>query len=273
MVPCPGRGLKPSCPVGQMARRVIIKASDVAACVGLNPFKPATEVRDELWKKHWPETFVGLTKKEEAHEALDKSVLAQKVVAQAVSFKAKDSAEAQVNYEKAKEKIEKDVTLEEADKEKVIEHLRSRCYTTHGTRSEDRTADKVTDETGVTLIKDNAFYTLPLLETEDGTTFHVTGKIDRIEVDAEGRRTLVEIKNRTRCLFKSLRDYENVQIQVYLRMLGLTRAKLIEQYNNKTNTITVTRDEEIWDNQIWPGVLDFAIDLHARATGQIGPSS
>ena len=101
-----------------MARRVIIKASDVAACVGLNPFKPATEVRDELWKKHWPETFVGLTKKEEAREALDKSAVAQKVLAQAVSFKAKDSAEAQANYEKAKEKIEKDVTLEAEDKEK-----------------------------------------------------------------------------------------------------------------------------------------------------------
>jgi len=53
----------------------------------------------------------------------------------------------------------------------------------------------------------------------------------------------------------------------------LSRAKLIEQYNSKTHTITVTRDEEIWDNTIWPGVLDFAIDLHARATGQIEQSS
>jgi len=256
-----------------MARRVIIKASDVAACVGLNPFKPATEVRDDLWKKYWPETFIGLTKKEEAHEALGRSVTSQQVLTQAISFKAKDSGEAQANYENARDKIEKDTTLSPEDKEKVIDHLRSKCYTTHGTRSEDRTADKVTDETGVTLVKDNAFYTLPLLETEDGTTFHVTGKIDRIEVDADGRRTLVEIKNRTRCLFKTLRDYENVQIQVYLRMLGLYRGKLIEQYNNKTNTITVTRDEEIWDNHIWPGVLDFAIDLHARATGQIEQSS
>lgn len=252
-----------------MGPRVIIKASDVAACVGLNPFKPATEVRDELWKKHWPETFTGLTKREEAEEVLGRSASSKKILDQAVSFKAKDSREAQANYEQARMEIEKDTTLAPADKEKVIDHLRSKCYTTHGTRSEDKTADKVTEETGVTLIRDNSFYTLPLLETDDGATFFVTGKVDRIEVGEDGRRTLVEIKNRTRGLFGSLRDYENVQIQVYLRMLGLTRAKLIEQYNNKTNTIIVTRDEEIWENNIWPGVLDFAIDLHARATEQI----
>jgi hypothetical protein len=252
-----------------MAPRVIIKASDVAACIGLNPYKPASEVRDELWKKYWPETFEGLTKREEAQVSLAKSSAAQNILDRAVSFKAKDSAEAQTNFEKARSEIEKDSTLAPADKEKVIEHLRSKCYTTHGTRSEDKTADKVAEETGATLLRDNSFYTLPLLETEDGTTFHVTGKIDRIEVAPDGRRTLVEIKNRTRCLFRSVREYENVQIQVYLRMLGLVRAKLIEQYNNTTATQLITRDEELWDNSIWPGLLDFAIDLHARATKQM----
>jgi hypothetical protein len=253
-----------------MAPKVIIKASDVAACVGLNPYKPAAEVRADLWKKHWPETFEGLTKREEAEKALNTSARSKEILARAVAFKAQDSAEAQDNYTRAKEQIEQDATLKPEDREKVIEHLRTKCYTTHGTRSEDKTAIKVTEETGATLVRDNAFYTLPLLETEDGTTFFVTGKIDRLEIGPDGSRTLVEIKNRTRGLFGSLREYENVQIQVYLRMLGLVRAKLVEQYNTKTNTITVTRDEEIWHNTIWPELLDFAIDLHARATRQEG---
>jgi hypothetical protein len=241
-------------------RVVIIKASAVAACIGLNPWKPPEEVRDELWKKHWPETFEGLTKGDEAQEALGRSANSQKVLDQAVAFKAKDSAGAHANFEKAKKQIVDDETLAPEDKVTVIEHLRSKCYTTHGTRSEDKTADKVTAETGLTWLKDNNFYDLPLLETEDGTTFFITGKVDRIEVEPDGSRTLVEIKNRMRCLFGTLREYENVQIQVYLRMLGLTRAKLIEQYNNTTGTLMVTRDEEIWDNVIWPGILDFAID-------------
>ena len=250
----------------KMHRRITIKASDVAACVGLNPFKPASEVRDELWKKHWPETFSGLTKKEEALEALDRSSSSREILKQAASFKANNSAEAQENFEKAKKRIEQDASIGADDRSKIVEHLRSRCYTSHGTRSEDRTATKVTAETGATLIRDNAFYSLPLLETEDGTVFCVTGKIDRIEVAEDGTKTLVEIKNRTRRLFGTLKDYENVQIQVYLRMLGLMRGKLIEQYNDMTNSIQVSRDEEGWDNVIWPGLLDFAIDLHTRAT-------
>jgi RecB family exonuclease len=96
-------------------------------------------------------------------------------------------------------------------------------------------------------------------------TFVITGKVDRIEVAADGSRTLVEIKNRTRGFFKTVRDYENVQVQVYLKMLGLLHAKLVEQYNAETNTIAVDRDEELWDNVIWPGVVKFASDLYAKA--------
>jgi hypothetical protein len=50
-------------------------------------------------------------------------------------------------------------------------------------------------------------------------------------------------------------------------MLGLTKAKLIEQYNSATNTIEVDRDEELWANVIWPGVVAFARDLHSRKSG------
>jgi hypothetical protein len=48
-------------------------------------------------------------------------------------------------------------------------------------------------------------------------------------------------------------------------MLGLTKAKLIEQYNAATNTIEVDRDEELWDNVIWPGVEKFACELYSSA--------
>jgi hypothetical protein len=50
-------------------------------------------------------------------------------------------------------------------------------------------------------------------------------------------------------------------------MLGLTKAKLIEQYNSTTNTIEVDRDEEMWANVIWPGVVSFANDLHLKKSG------
>jgi hypothetical protein len=48
-------------------------------------------------------------------------------------------------------------------------------------------------------------------------------------------------------------------------MLGLTKAKLIEQYNSATNTIEVSRDEEMWGGVIWPGVEKFARELYNSA--------
>lgn len=244
--------------------RIVIKASDVAAVVGLNPYKPADEVRDEIWKKNWPDTFTGRTKQDLADEALGRSAASRKVLSEALSVKAANSTEAQTNFEAARAKVESDVTLTAEDRSKIVEHLRSRCYTTHGTRSEDKTAVKVEADTGATLVRDNAFYNLTVLEIDD-VQYVITGKVDRIEVGADGSRTLVEIKNRTRGFFRSLRDYENVQVQVYLQMLGLTKAKLIEQYNSATNTIEVSRDEEMWDNVIWPGVKEFAQCLYSSA--------
>jgi hypothetical protein len=247
-------------------KRVVIRASDVAACIGLNPYKPAAEVRDEIWKKNWPETFTGRTKSDLANDALGRSHQSRKVLAEALAVRADDSEAAQTNFETARAKIVADTSLTEDDRGKIIEHLRSRCYTSHGTRSEDKTAVKVTSDTGATLVRDNAFYNLPVIEL-DGVQYVITGKIDRIEVGDDGSRTLVEIKNRTRGFFKSLRDYENVQVQVYLKMLGLIHAKLIEQYNSSTNTITVDRDEEYWENVIWPGVVSFVNDLHLKKSG------
>jgi len=246
------------------SRRIVIKASDVAAVIGLNPYKPATEVRDEIWKKNWPETFTGQTKQDQASAALGRSAPSRKVLSDAMAFKAASSTEAQLNFETARAKIDADETLSTEDRSKIVEHLRSRCYTSHGTRSEDKTAVKVTEDTGVTLVRDNAFYNLTVLEMTD-VQFVITGKVDRIEVGPDGSRTLVEIKNRTRGFFRSLRDYENVQVQVYLQMLGLTKAKLIEQYNSATNTIEVDRDEEFWTNVVWPGVKEFALDLYSTA--------
>ena len=249
-----------------MVRRVVIKASDVAACTGLNPYKAASEVRDELWKKYFGATFQGQTKEDLAREALSKSVGAQKILSEVLNTKAKDSTEAQATFEKARAKIEADETVSPEDRKKIIEHVRSRCYTAHGTRSEDRTAEKVETDEKTTLVKDNAFYTL-VVKNIDETEYVITGKIDRLEISPDGAKTLVEIKNRTRGLFREVRDYENVQIQVYLRMLGLVRAKLVEQYNEKTNTLLVTRDEDLWTNVIWPRLVTFCEDLHSAASG------
>jgi predicted phage-related endonuclease len=243
--------------------RVVIKASEVAAICGLNRYKPRNEVLDEMWKKYSPETFTGRTKNDRAEAALGASAEAQKVLSAAVNIKAKDSTEVQTIFEEAKAKVNLDPKLSVEQKAEVIEHLRSKVYTSHGTRTEDKTSDKVEADTGAKLIKDNAFYNIPVCTLGD-VDFVVTGRIDRIEQQPDGSMVLVEIKNRTNRLFKRVVEYEMVQVQVYLRMLGLVYARLIEQYNNQVLSHPIDRDEEFWNNIIKPGLEEFAQELYSK---------
>jgi hypothetical protein len=245
-------------------RRVIIKASDVAACVGRHQYKPREEVLNEIWKKNWPETFSGQTKADKAREILQVSPEAQKVLAAAVDIKARDSSEVQSVFAKAKEAINSDPKLSTAQKAEVLEHVRSQVYTTHGTRSEDKTSDKVEVDEKVQLVRDNSFYNLDVCTIGD-VKFVVCGKIDRIEERPDGSRVLVEIKNRTNRLFRRVVEYEFVQVQVYLQMLGLVHARLVEQYNNQVLSHDVERDEETWTSELLPSLAAFCEELYTRA--------
>jgi hypothetical protein len=246
-------------------RRVIIKASDVAACVGRHQYKPRVEVLNEIWKKNWPETFTGQTKTDKAREILQISPEAQKVLSAAVDIKARDSSEVQSVFEKAKEAINSDPKLSTAQKAEVLEHVRSQVYTTHGTRSEDKTSDKVVATENTRLVRDDSFYNLDVCTIGD-VKFVVCGKIDRIEERPDGSRILVEIKNRTNRLFRRVVEYEFVQVQVYLQMLGLVHARLVEQYNNQVLSHDVDRDEETWTNELLPGLVNFCEELYTSAS-------
>jgi hypothetical protein len=250
-----------------MAKRVILKASDVAAIIGRHQYKSRDEVFNDYWKKYSPETFTGLTKNDKAEAALAVSSTAQKVLESALAVNAKDSTEAAKTFEAAKAQVNSDSNLNSQQKADVIEHLRTKVYTTHGTRSEDKTSDKVTKDTGARLVRDDSFYNLDVC-TLGQTKFVICGKIDRIEEKDDGSRTLVEIKNRTNRLFRRVVEYEYIQIQVYLQMLGLVHARLVEQYNNQVLSHNVDRDEEMWSNVITPGLQEFCVNLHAKFESQ-----
>lgn len=240
--------------------QIILKASEVAAIIGRHQYKPRQEVFNELWKKYRPETFTGKTKRDIAEAALSVSTEAQHVLAKALAVQAKDSSEAARTFEAARDSVNSDLKLSAKQKIEVIEHVRSKVYTTHGTRSEDRTSAKVETDTGARLVRDNSFYNFKV-GSFGGHDFVVRGKIDRIEERPDGTRVLVEIKNRTNRLFRRVVEYEMIQVQVYLQMLGLVHARLVEQYNNQVLSHDVDRDEEMWANVIVPGLEEFCAEL------------
>ena len=124
---------------------------------------------------------------------------------------------ATIKKEKMKKKVETDMN-----------HMKNmgtrQTNTEFGTRHEDSVSDMYHEKTGVKIQKDNARKTLEFMPG-----FQIVGRFDGF--NEEG--TLIEIKNRMKRLFGKVPEYENVQVQVYMKMAGVNHAQLVERYTDK----------------------------------------
>ena len=335
-----------------MVKKVTLRASEVAAIIGLNPYKTRAEMLLEHWKRFSPLTFSGeKTQVDVAVDILSSFESARAVLRTAVSARASDSTHVQEILGAAEDAINSDPLMAPEQKLVVIEHVRSRVSTNHGTRSEDVTADKVVatklknklnfaekvvasspaaqsalddavsvkvnaatvdgvtttveeilniakltietdaglterdkkevleyietkvcvhndlpvvNRSNVRLVRDNSFYTHEVCR-KGSTQFVICGKVDRIEEnDDDGSRVLVEIKNRTNRLFGKVVEYEMVQVQVYLQMLNLAQARLVEQFNDQVESHNIDRDDVMWHDVILPGLEEFCDELYRK---------
>jgi hypothetical protein len=182
----------------------------------------------------------------------------KKILADAENFKSETSIDVQQETRKLFHAIEHS-GLTPHDMVKAKDHIRKTLFTNHGTRNEKKTAD--TDIAN--LVEDDTFYTYDICEIE-GTKYRIVGRIDRLQINEDGTRTLVEIKNRARGLFNTVRDYEEVQCQTYLQMLqDIEYCRLVEQYNDEKRAYLIQRDDEKWKNDILPKLHNFCEHFHS----------
>lgn len=237
--------------------RVILKASEVASMIGINTFKKPSEVLDTLWHKYSPHTFKGKTKEQLGREAIAESTVAMGILEDAQRFKSINSSAVEQKTRAVMNQLQMYSGLGTHKLDAAKEYIRKTLYTNHGIRHEDRTADK-----DPTLKTDDTFYTYEVC-TIEGTRYDIVGRIDRIVVNEDGTLTIVEIKNRTRGLFKTVRDYEDIQCQTYMEMLDVDRCKLIEQHNEDMMTHFIRRDKDLWERTILPKLKNFCECFHS----------
>ena len=93
---------------------------------------------------------------------------------------------------------------------------------------------------------DNRFYKMGLRDS-DTYSWTLGGRIDGLDKDTG---ELIEIKNRINRLFYKLRDYEKVQIFIYMKLLDKQEATLIENFKDEMNTILIKWDEKFWQTEV-----------------------
>jgi DNA polymerase III epsilon subunit-like protein len=240
--------------------KVIIGASSVASAIGKSQFKRQPELLSELWKKYSPQTFKGQTLEEEALLVLNSMEATRKILSEAENFKSNTSDDVKQETRKLFHQIEHSGLLPQ-DMLKAKQHIRKTLSTNHGTRNESKTAQF--DKMASNLVEDDTFYHYDICEIE-GTFYQIVGRVDRVQNNEDGSRTLVEIKNRTNGLFNRVRDYEEIQCQTYMHMMdGIDFCRLVETYNGESKSYLIQKNDEMWTSEIVPKLQNFCEHFHS----------
>tara|TARA_R110002074_G_scaffold8841_9_gene35840 strand:+ start:16938 stop:17786 length:849 start_codon:yes stop_codon:yes gene_type:complete len=259
-----------------------INASEVAALVGKNPYKDQREAVQDCWnrnKKGLPpmeimranaicsqnkeieKAYNQMTKEavkttnnkevtDKKKEFTDKmkDILVNRVDQNIQELKSTyDQKISSATNEKdegiLKKCFEDDLTKLKEDRVRGVEEVKalekvgnSKFNTNFGTRRETNIGNTYEAVTGMSIDKPNKKYLWDIVPD----VAVVVGKFDGFAEDG----TLVEIKQRTRRLFGEVREYENVQVHVYMKMAKVETAQLVEKYEDKLMVHDIQYDDD-----------------------------
>jgi hypothetical protein len=140
-------------------------------------------------------------------------------------------------------------TLDVSDDKKaeLKVNVESLINTSFGTNNEFGALDLYESLSKLKLNKEQIYTTKAICETEK-YNWLIGGKVDGI---CESR--VVEVKTRTKCFFKDVRDYENTQMQLYMYIYDRKITDLVEylpQSRMKIKITTVKKNKKQFDTII-----------------------
>jgi hypothetical protein len=183
----------------------------------------------------------------------------KKILNEAEGFKSEKSDDVKQQTRKLFHQIEHSGLLPQ-DMLKAKEHIRKTLSTNHGTRNEEKTAKF--DKMAANLTEDDTYYTHDICKIE-GTLYQIVGRVDRVQTNEDGSRTLVEIKNRANGFFNRVRDYEEIQCQTYMQMMnGIDFCRLVETYNGESKSYLIQKNGDMWTQEIVPKLQNFCEHFH-----------
>jgi hypothetical protein len=238
-------------------KRLTISISQIAPLVGLDAYNNFPRIICEIWRKYDPnnfKTFETMLKLKglkiatssdmndiwEADEELGTNIIEQ--VKKINSNTEKTSGDMVSQQEAITKYINNDVKLQNMDNIQKQELAKKVCSATnkmHGVINEDSVLAEFCRLSEKTIIASNQWVNSICINNEYNIEWYIIGKYDGITSDNE----LVEAKMRQKALFKKVRDYENVQVQLYLHALEFEKAYLVESYTNKKNEIMLYANE------------------------------
>lgn len=242
-----------------MVSRINLSISQIAPLVGLDAYNNFPRITCEIWRKYKPDDFKFIESKLKANnyqiatsneyndlwemdEASGTNILQQ--VKDLNLNKDKSSNDMVKQQDVITKYINEQSNLTEIQKIDLTKKVCSITNKTHGITNESSILSQFCKLSEKTIIKTDQWVKNIMITKQFDTEWYIIGKYDGITSDNE----LVEAKMRQKALFKKVRDYENVQVQLYLHALEFEKAYLVESHTNKKGEMNIYVNEINYDS-------------------------
>lgn len=226
---------------------IVIYASELAACVGMNRYRPVSDVARKIWCRSDPEGYRKALLRNETSdlepvaETLNKLKLTG-MVDTIVDHSTPESISKEIQT------FTRDYQADLTSQGILLSDLTSYVLTQRGKNSEEGSLVRLEKALNVKIgNRNHKFYkrVIPYEENEDGTVrkFMLGGKVDGITEDGH----LVEVKNRQYRIFSELPVYEKVQIHAYMFLTGILDCKYVQSFKGHDEQEMVEFEQDFWD--------------------------
>lgn len=251
-------------------KNINVSVTDLAAICGMDHYDNFSKVICKIWKQLdkpgfeklevecrkrgrslGNDGFIKKIKSLEQSNNLQNNQITSKVYA--INQKRYMSSRALVNEQKKVLKEIDDLQVSQQDKDQFKKLVQSASNTVFGSRNESGGVDIFVRETGKEIESKQTKLVHPFhTDTARGYQWNLIGKTDGLTTDGE----ILEIKNRQKELFNTVRDYEMCQVQCYLHMSKRDKAFLVEVlkrrggHNSDFNIIPIEKDPHYYQDNV-----------------------
>ena len=230
----------------------LIMCSDISSFINQNKWDYTTSFI-KLWKKYdvlnynlCETTCKCLT---DNNKYIDKNKELEKNIGKELIDQIKTTThtvfDIQKNIKKTNEIIN-ELIIPEKEKEELQENVLSVVNTCHGINNENSALELYEKQKNVVLDKIQQTQKIKIYQTELFEWFLI-GKVDGKLLKDNSLEKIIEVKTRSYCFFKNVREYENTQIQMYMHLFNISLADLVEYYGSKIKITEIQKNQKIID--------------------------
>jgi len=234
---------------------LVINISQIAIITGDNKYKTKRDFLIEFWQKYDRDDYENYISKIDFVKNSDAEIIEKISIKNNINIAKELKKCSKTTNLNDFSSIKKDILikvkdLNENEKKEIIKSIDNVTNTKFGIKNETDITKLYEEMTNTKIIKDDRYHKINIY-SDKFLNISIGGKIDGIN---NSNNSIIEVKNRMKTLFYTLRDYEKVQIMCYIYLFKTSKGDLVEALKKKDKTdiniIEVNYDEKYMESII-----------------------